>query len=223
MCVCVCVCVCVCAFVCVCVYSVCACLFVFVCVMLFILLVFHSATSLALQVTNQIHTDVMGDQNITLQVHPEYGFLLENKSFVTNGVWPSSGPTHTPCTLWGDKIESKWMAMEAGINTIPCYDGVAKVSALGLDRGTTECDTASQLVKSSGDCSTSEQLSSFFSLQSVKTISKHCQYHNVQSKKNFYSALQVGCQQIQTSNTLWLLFFVTGNAHAYSNSTWWAS
>ena len=30
----------------------------FVCVMLFILLVFHSATSLALQVTNQIHADV---------------------------------------------------------------------------------------------------------------------------------------------------------------------
>ena len=28
------------------------------CVMLFILLVFHSATSLALQVTNQIHADV---------------------------------------------------------------------------------------------------------------------------------------------------------------------
>ena len=28
---------------------------------------------------------------------------------------------------------------------------------------------------------------------------------------------------MQTSNTVSLLFFVTGNAQAYSNSTWWAS
>ena len=58
VCVCVCACVCVCVCVHVCTVCVCVCLFVFVCVMLFILLVFHSATSLALQVTNQIHTDV---------------------------------------------------------------------------------------------------------------------------------------------------------------------
>ena len=51
----------------------------------------------------------MADQNITLQVHPGYGFLLENKSFVEElDKWPS-GPTRTPSTLWGDKIESKWM------------------------------------------------------------------------------------------------------------------
>ena len=79
-------------------------------------------------------------------MHPGCGFLLENKSFEEEldkrGVAFIRPNTHT-IHVMGDKIESKWTAMEAGINTIPCYDGVAKVSALGLDRGATECDTAS--------------------------------------------------------------------------------
>ena len=43
----------------------------FVSVMLFILLVFHSATSLALQVTNQIHADVKRSGDPCTSVKPQ--------------------------------------------------------------------------------------------------------------------------------------------------------
>ena len=83
----------------------------------------------------------MADQNITLQVHPGCGFLLENKSFVEEldkrgvaFIWPNTHTIH----VMGDKIESKWTAMEAGINTIPCYDGLPRSVHLDLIEDATQ-------------------------------------------------------------------------------------
>ncbi|KAL3695214.1 hypothetical protein R1sor_009290 [Riccia sorocarpa] len=59
-------------------------------------------------------------------VHPGYGFLSENASFVERlealGV-TFVGPTASAIAAMGDKIESKRLAKEAGVNTIPgCQD-----------------------------------------------------------------------------------------------------
>ena len=59
-------------------------------------------------------------------VHPGYGFLSENASFVEEleraGVI-FVGPPAKAITAMGDKIMSKQIAKEAGVNTIPGYQG----------------------------------------------------------------------------------------------------
>ncbi|KAK8734798.1 hypothetical protein OTU49_005655 [Cherax quadricarinatus] len=62
-------------------------------------------------------------------VHPGYGFLSENAEFVQKledlGV-SFIGPNANAITGMGDKLESKRLAMEAGVNTIPGFDGIVK-------------------------------------------------------------------------------------------------
>ncbi|POM75206.1 Propionyl coenzyme A carboxylase (Pi-PCC1) [Phytophthora palmivora] len=59
-------------------------------------------------------------------VHPGYGFLSENKDFCEAleaiGV-AFIGPGHEAIQAMGDKIESKQLAMDAGVNTIPGFLG----------------------------------------------------------------------------------------------------
>ncbi|CAH0556704.1 unnamed protein product [Brassicogethes aeneus] len=62
-------------------------------------------------------------------VHPGYGFLSENATFV--GMLEDEnvafiGPSAKCITGMGDKLESKRLAMAAGVNTIPGFDGVVK-------------------------------------------------------------------------------------------------
>jgi propionyl-CoA carboxylase alpha chain len=58
-------------------------------------------------------------------VHPGYGFLSENAEFSrrleAEGI-KFIGPKHYSVAKMGDKIESKKLAMEAGVNTIPGYN-----------------------------------------------------------------------------------------------------
>ncbi len=58
-------------------------------------------------------------------VHPGYGFLSENAEFSRRleeeGV-KFIGPKHYSIAKMGDKIESKKLAIEAGVNTIPGYN-----------------------------------------------------------------------------------------------------
>ena len=60
-------------------------------------------------------------------VHPGYGFLSENaefsKSLADAGV-AFIGPGERAITSMGDKITSKRIAADAGVNTIPGYEGV---------------------------------------------------------------------------------------------------
>ena len=60
-------------------------------------------------------------------VHPGYGFLSENQEFSRrleeNGV-VFIGPKHYSVAAMGDKIESKKLAIAAGVNTIPGYNDV---------------------------------------------------------------------------------------------------
>mmetsp|Transcript_17517 Transcript_17517/g.25079 ORF Transcript_17517/g.25079 Transcript_17517/m.25079 type:complete len:865 (-) Transcript_17517:422-3016(-) len=61
-------------------------------------------------------------------VHPGYGFLSENAEFARriqemNNV-AFLGPSPTAITAMGDKIQSKRIAREAGVNVIPGFDGV---------------------------------------------------------------------------------------------------
>ncbi|XP_063612218.1 propionyl-CoA carboxylase alpha chain, mitochondrial-like [Penaeus indicus] len=62
-------------------------------------------------------------------VHPGYGFLSENADFVQQlediGV-TFIGPNAKAITGMGDKLESKRLAMAAGVNTIPGFDGIVK-------------------------------------------------------------------------------------------------
>uniref|UniRef100_H2ZP39 Propionyl-CoA carboxylase alpha chain, mitochondrial n=1 Tax=Ciona savignyi TaxID=51511 RepID=H2ZP39_CIOSA len=62
-------------------------------------------------------------------VHPGYGFLSENKEFAKvlaeNNV-TFIGPDTFAIDAMGDKIKSKLIAKEAGVNTIPGYDGVVE-------------------------------------------------------------------------------------------------
>ncbi|KAJ8253404.1 hypothetical protein GJAV_G00212560 [Gymnothorax javanicus] len=62
-------------------------------------------------------------------VHPGYGFLSENKEFAkrlaADGVTFIGPDTHAIQAM-GDKIESKLIAKQAKVNTIPGYDGVVK-------------------------------------------------------------------------------------------------
>ncbi|MDR2014404.1 MAG: acetyl/propionyl/methylcrotonyl-CoA carboxylase subunit alpha [Azoarcus sp.] len=58
-------------------------------------------------------------------VHPGYGFLSENEEFARRieeeGI-KFIGPKHYSIAKMGDKIESKKLAQEAGVNTIPGYN-----------------------------------------------------------------------------------------------------
>lgn len=59
-------------------------------------------------------------------VHPGYGFLSENANFcqaVTDAGATFIGPGVHPLKALGDKIRSKKIAKDAGINTIPGHDG----------------------------------------------------------------------------------------------------
>ena len=60
-------------------------------------------------------------------VHPGYGFLSENFKFCEElkgaGI-EFIGPSFESIHLMGDKIESKRIANEAGVHTIPGFDGV---------------------------------------------------------------------------------------------------
>ncbi|KAJ3046079.1 hypothetical protein HDV00_003829 [Rhizophlyctis rosea] len=62
-------------------------------------------------------------------VHPGYGFLSENSQFVKAldeiGV-TFIGPAEKAMAAMGDKIASKIYAKEAGVHTIPGFDGVVK-------------------------------------------------------------------------------------------------
>ncbi|XP_036397153.1 propionyl-CoA carboxylase alpha chain, mitochondrial [Megalops cyprinoides] len=62
-------------------------------------------------------------------VHPGYGFLSENKEFAKRlageGVTFIGPDTHAIQAM-GDKIESKLIAKQAKVNTIPGFDGVVK-------------------------------------------------------------------------------------------------
>lgn len=62
-------------------------------------------------------------------VHPGYGFLSENRLFQEaldkEGI-AFIGPGSYAISAMGDKIESKKLAKEAGVNTVPGYMGVIK-------------------------------------------------------------------------------------------------
>jgi propionyl-CoA carboxylase alpha chain len=69
-------------------------------------------------------------------VHPGYGFLSENSTFVKalDGAGVSFiGPNEQAMADMGDKIRSKGIAKEAGVNTIPGYDGVARDVAHAIE------------------------------------------------------------------------------------------
>ena len=60
-------------------------------------------------------------------VHPGYGFLSENKDFclaLERANVKFIGPGHEAIEAMGDKIESKKIAIAAGVNTIPGFLGV---------------------------------------------------------------------------------------------------
>ncbi|XP_042313548.1 propionyl-CoA carboxylase alpha chain, mitochondrial [Sceloporus undulatus] len=62
-------------------------------------------------------------------VHPGYGFLSENKEFskrLESEDITFIGPDMHAIQAMGDKIESKLLAKNAKVNTIPGYDGVVK-------------------------------------------------------------------------------------------------
>nr|XP_060625547.1 propionyl-CoA carboxylase alpha chain, mitochondrial [Anolis sagrei ordinatus] len=62
-------------------------------------------------------------------VHPGYGFLSENKEFskrLESEDVTFIGPDMHAIQAMGDKIESKILAKNAKVNTIPGYDGVVK-------------------------------------------------------------------------------------------------
>ena len=62
-------------------------------------------------------------------VHPGYGFLSENRDFANelekNGV-TFVGPSVHAIEMMGDKIQSKKIAIEAGVSTVPGHMGVIK-------------------------------------------------------------------------------------------------
>ncbi|CAG8445553.1 14403_t:CDS:10 [Dentiscutata heterogama] len=69
-------------------------------------------------------------------VHPGYGFLSENSHFVKAlneaGV-TFIGPGESAMADLGDKIRSKIIAKQSGVNTIPGFDGVVKDSNHALE------------------------------------------------------------------------------------------
>ncbi|KAJ2486733.1 hypothetical protein IWW37_005512 [Coemansia sp. RSA 2050] len=69
-------------------------------------------------------------------VHPGYGFLSENANFVKQldaaGV-AFIGPREYALAAMGDKIQSKIIAREAGVNTIPGFNGVVRDAAHAVE------------------------------------------------------------------------------------------
>ena len=66
-------------------------------------------------------------------VHPGYGFLSENAEFVQkleDRNVSFIGPSASAITGMGDKLESKRLAMAAGVNTIPGKTNLASLSYL---------------------------------------------------------------------------------------------
>lgn len=62
-------------------------------------------------------------------VHPGYGFLSENSTFVKaldEANVAFIGPNEAAMAQMGDKIKSKSIAKNAGVHTIPGFDGVAR-------------------------------------------------------------------------------------------------
>ncbi|KXN73965.1 hypothetical protein CONCODRAFT_3037 [Conidiobolus coronatus NRRL 28638] len=62
-------------------------------------------------------------------VHPGYGFLSENSAFVKaldEANVSFIGPGEHAMAAMGDKIQSKIIAKESGVNTIPGFNGVVK-------------------------------------------------------------------------------------------------
>lgn len=74
-------------------------------------------------------------------MHPGYGFLSENFHFCQaldeHGV-AFIGPSVSAMSKMGDKIESKIIAKDAKVNTIPGYNGVVKNEEHALQIGETE-------------------------------------------------------------------------------------
>ena len=72
-------------------------------------------------------------------IHPGYGFLSENPSFVKSLKKENIifiGPSHKAIELMGDKIESKKIAKKAGVNCIPGYELAIKTLKEGLEQAT---------------------------------------------------------------------------------------
>lgn len=69
-------------------------------------------------------------------VHPGYGFLSENKNFARalekEGVIFVGPSTHS-IQMMGDKIESKKLAIEAGVSTVPGHMGIIKDDVEALE------------------------------------------------------------------------------------------
>ena len=62
-------------------------------------------------------------------VHPGYGFLSENASFckkLADAGIAFIGPPEGAIIAMGDKIESKRVAIKAGVSTVPGFDGILK-------------------------------------------------------------------------------------------------
>ncbi len=75
-------------------------------------------------------------------VHPGYGFLSENEAFaqaVEEQGLVFIGPKHAAIAAMGDKIASKKLAQQAGVNTIPGYnepiEDAARAVAIARDIG----------------------------------------------------------------------------------------
>ncbi|MCI5117818.1 MAG: ATP-grasp domain-containing protein, partial [Candidatus Electrothrix sp. LOE1_4_5] len=70
-------------------------------------------------------------------VHPGYGFLSENDGFCQRlgeeGI-VFIGPPVGAITSMGDKITSKQIAEQAGVNTIPGYDGILKDAEQAVEK-----------------------------------------------------------------------------------------
>ncbi|WYD81575.1 MAG: acetyl/propionyl/methylcrotonyl-CoA carboxylase subunit alpha [Candidatus Electrothrix gigas] len=70
-------------------------------------------------------------------VHPGYGFLSENDAFCQRlgeeGI-VFIGPPVEAITSMGDKITSKQIAEQAGVNTIPGYDGILKDAEQAVEK-----------------------------------------------------------------------------------------
>ncbi|RKP26993.1 Pre-ATP-grasp domain-containing protein, partial [Syncephalis pseudoplumigaleata] len=71
-------------------------------------------------------------------VHPGYGFLSENAAFVKalreeNVAF--IGPDESAMSALGDKIESKLIAKESGIHTVPGFNGVVRDAEHAVEIG----------------------------------------------------------------------------------------
>jgi propionyl-CoA carboxylase alpha chain len=71
-------------------------------------------------------------------VHPGYGFLSENALFVKalrEQNVKFIGPDESAMASLGDKIESKIIAKESGIHTVPGFNGVVQNETHAVEIG----------------------------------------------------------------------------------------